>query len=474
MQMSTERVPASPATTRAWLFVYFACAVVSAGEFVRSFDINIMSGAILFMRGEFGMGPYEEGFTMSSAIIGCFLGSLVAGSVSDRVGRRNTLFITAALYAVSVVGTTVPETLWTFNLSRIIGGIGIGFASVVCPLYIAEIAPAVVRGRLVMMVQFAMVFGLTTSVITTYTMSLYGLSWRWMMASQGVAVSLFFIGLFWVPETPRWLLGRQRKAEAVRVLTTIVGPAQADVEAREIERALAAEEKGSYRELIQPGVRRALIVAVTLAVLSQMVGVTTLMYYAPALFQKTGLGASDALARLIILNAWNLFCTLVAYHLVDSLGRRPLLIAGTIGLSVGMALMGGVFYAGLSGTFVLIVFFICIGAYILSVAPLTWVVVSEIFPSRIRGRAISIATSALWLTVYCVTQFFPPAVAHFERQYGSAAGVFWAFSAVALTGAVFVWFCIPETKGRTLEDIGGSWEGATAAAQSRTRSEEHI
>lgn len=432
-----------------------------------------MSGAILFMKGEFAMGPYEQGFAMSSAIIGCFLGAIVAGSVSDRIGRRNTLFVTALLYAVSVWGTTVPETLWTFNLFRIVGGVGIGFASVVCPLYIAEIAPAGVRGRLVMLVQFAMVFGLTTSVITTYTMSLYELSWRWMMASEGVPVLLFCVGLWWVPETPRWLLWKQRRAEAMTVLTTIVGAGQADREARQIETSLAAEEKGSYRELLQPGVRRALVVAVTLAVLSQMVGVTTLMYYAPVLFQKTGLGASDALARLIILNAWNLFCTLVAYLLVDSLGRRPLLIGGTIGLSVGMGLMGGVFHAGLSGTFVLIVFFICIGAYILSVAPLTWVVVSEIFPSRIRGRAVSIATAALWLTVYCVTQFFPPAVAHFEQQYGSAAGVFWAFSIVALMGAVFVWFCIPETKGRTLEDIGGSWQGGEPVTVPPTRSEAH-
>lgn len=443
--------------TRVSLFVYFACIVSSAGEFLRSFDINLMSGAILSMKREFGMGPYEEGFAMSSAIVGCFIGSLLAGPASDRFGRKKTLLVTAVLYGISTWGTVSPASLWEFNLYRVIGGIGIGFASVVCPVYIAEIAPAVARGRLIMLVQFSMVFGLTTAVITTYTMTLYGLSWRWMMASMGVPVLLFFVGLFWVPESPRWLLLRQRREDALRVLTRLVGTHDAVAEIREIEGALH-DETGSVRDLLKPGLRRPLAIAVALAVLSQMVGVTTLMYYAPILFQKTGLDAAGALSRLIILNGWNILCTLVAYSLVDSLGRRPLLIVGTSGLAIGMALMGGAFHLGLSGLMVLMVFFICIGAYVLSVAPLTWVVVSEIFPARVRGAAVSIATCALWLTVFVVTQFFPPAVAHFEQQYGSAAGIFWGFSCVALAGVLFVWWCIPETKGRTLEEIGASWQ----------------
>lgn len=449
--------PDTPATrTRVSLFVYFVCIVSSAGEFVRSFDINLMSGAILSMRREFGMDPYEEGFAMSSAIVGCFIGSLVAGAASDRFGRKKALVACAVLYAVSTWGTVFPSSLWEFNLYRVIGGLGIGFASVVCPVYIAEVAPAKARGRLIMLVQFSMVFGLTTAVITTYTLTRLGLSWRWMMASMAAPVLLFLVGLFWVPESPRWLLLRQRREESVRVLARLVGADQAAAEIREIEGGLQ-DETGSYRDLLKPGLRRPLAIAVALAVLSQMVGVTTLMYYAPTLFQKTGLDAAGAIGRLIILNAWNILCTLLAYSLVDSLGRRPLLILGTSALAIGMALMGGAFHLGLSGLTVLLVFFICIGAYVLSVAPLTWVVVSEIFPSRVRGPAVSIATSALWLTVFMVTQFFPPAVTHFERAYGSAAGIFWGFSGIAVTGVLFVWWCIPETKGRTLEEIGASW-----------------
>lgn len=458
MHDASRPAPDTAATRiRVSLLVYFACIVSSAGEFVRSFDINLMSGAILTMKHEFGMGPYEEGFAMSSAIIGCFIGSLLAGTASDRLGRKKMLLTTAVLYGLSAWGTVFPSSLWEFNTYRVVGGIGIGFASVVCPVYIAEIAPAHLRGRLIMLVQFAMVFGLTTSVITTYTMTRYGLHWRWMMASMGVPVLLFLVGLFWVPESPRWLLLRQRREEALRVLTRLFGPADAVKELRAIEGGLQ-EDRGSYRDLFHPILRRPLAIAVALATLSQMVGVTTLMYYAPVLFQKTGLDAASALGRLIILNGWNAMCTLLAYVLVDSLGRRPLLIVGTTGLAVGMALMGVAFHLGLSGTVVLVVFFICIGAYVLSVAPLTWVIVSEIFPSRVRGLAVSIATSALWLTVFIVTQFFPPAVAQFERQYGSAAGIFWGFSCVALAGVLFVWRCIPETKGRTLEEIGASWQ----------------
>lgn len=445
-----------PAIGRAPLFVYFVCAVASASEFIRSYDINIMSGAILFMRQEFGMGPYEEGFAMSSAIIGCLLGAITAGTVCDVLGRKRTLVLTAILYGISAVGTALPDTLTSFNLYRILGGIGIGFASVVCPLYIAEIAPPAMRGRLVMMVQFAMVFGLTTAVLTTYTMSLYGLSWRWMMASEGIPILLFLAGLWWVPESPRWLLMRRKRATAVGVIARLGTSRDPEAAVREIE-ATPSEPAGTYRDLLRAGTRRALVAAVGLAVLSQLVGVTTLMYYAPTLFQKTGLDASSAIARLVIINGWNILCTCLAYLLVDSLGRRPLLIGGSLLLSLGMLLTGVVFHLSLSGGFVLAVFLLCVGAYVLSVAPLTWVVVSEIFPSEIRGKAVAVATAGLWLTVFSVTQFFPPAVAHFERTFGSAAGVFWIFSAVALATSLFCWACIPETKGRTLEDIGASW-----------------
>jgi len=454
-------------------FVYLISFVVSAGEFIRSFDINVMSGAILYLKNEFGLRPYEEGFAMSSAIIGCVAGAMLGGIACDWMGRKRTLFITVFLYGISVWGTATPVSMFEFNVYRIVGGIGVGFASVACPLYIAEIAPARIRGRLVMLVQFAMVFGLTSATITTYVMSVYGLSWRWMMASEGVPVLLMFMGLFLVPESPRWLEANHRREESLRVLTTLVGPDKAVGELQEIAESLS-QETGSYRELLQPGVRRALVIAVALAVFSQLVGMTTLMYYAPVLFQKTGLEISSAIARLIILNVWNLLCTIVAFSLVDTLGRRPLLLCGLAGLTAGLALMGLVFHFRMSGLFVLLVFFVCIGAYILSIAPLTWVIVSEVFPSRVRGRAVAIATFGLWLTVYCVTQFFPPLVAHFEKLYGTAAGVFWMFAGAALSAFFFCWRWIPETKGRSLEEIGRSWRIPFTEPRNRAENPQEI
>jgi MFS transporter, SP family, arabinose:H+ symporter len=437
--------------------IYFLAVVASIGEFIRSFDINIMSGAILYLRSEFSLAPYEEGFAMSSAIIGCVIGAIFAGIACDRLGRKRTLMATAILYGISALGTTFPKTITEFNLYRIIGGIGVGFASVACPLYIAEIAPARIRGRLVMLVQFAMVFGLTCATITTYTMSLYGLSWRWMMASEGVPCVLFLVGLLFVPESPTWFWSNGRRDEAKRALANLIGQESADKQLQEVDDALA-RESGSYRELFQPGIRKALIIGVVLAIGSQTVGMTTLMYYAPTLFKKTGLDNSSAILRLVILNAWNIVCTFGAYNLVDSLGRRPLLLGGLTGLIGGLVFLGVVFLNKMSGIFVLLAFFVCIGAYILSIAPLTWVIISEIFPSRIRGRAISIATLGLWLTVYCTTQFFPPMVAHFEKTYGTPAGIFFSFAGAALCVLLFCWRWIPETKGRTLEEIGQSWK----------------
>ena len=435
---------------------YVISLIVSLGEFIRSFDISIMAGAILYLREDFKLGPYEEGFAMSSAIIGCVIGALMGGRVCDSIGRKRALFATALLYAISVVGTVTPDRMWEFNLYRIVGGIGVGFASVACPLYIAEISPARIRGRMVMMVQFAMIFGATTAVFCSYILSRYGLGWRWMLASESAPVLLFFVALCFVPESPRWLVGKNRHREGLEILTSLSGSESARRQIEEIAKSLVGET-GSYRELFQRGIRKALFIAVALAVLSQMVGMTTLMYYAPTLFQKTGLDPSNAILQLAILNLWNFACTFLAFALVDSLGRRPLLLLGTIGLSASLTLMGMVFHQQMGGVFVLLVFSLCIGFYILSIAPLAWVIMSEVFPLHIRARGIAIATFGLWLTVYLVTQFFPPVVAHMEKAYGTPAGVFWIFAGAALCAFFFTWRFIPETKGRSLEEIAKSW-----------------
>ena len=331
--------------------------------------------------------------------------------------------MTALLFGVGAIGTALPRTIGEFNFFRIIGGIGVGLASIVSPMYIAEIAPARIRGRLVTVNQLAIVVGGLCAFVASYFLSFTG-SWRWMFASNCVPVLCLLVGLAFVPESPRWLVEKSRLPEALAVLSRANGPAHAQQEMQEIAASLA-EETGTYRELFQPGMRIALLIAVVLAVLQQWTGVSILILYSPVVFQKAGFAAaSDAILQSLIVNVFNLVCTVTALSLVDRLGRKPLLLAGSAGMALGLFLLGMVFACDLKGIYVLVIFSLCVGAYVMSIAPLAWLIMSEIFPTRIRGKAMSIATISLWLALYLGAQAFPPMVAYFEDRFGSAAGVF--------------------------------------------------
>ena len=436
----------------------FRIAMAAAiGGFLFGYDISIISGALIFLKSEFKLDQYQEGFAVSSAALGCIIGPLVAAALSDKIGRRGTLAVAAILLFVASLGTAFPNDMWTFNAFRILGGVGVGLASIVTPMYIAEMAPARLRGRLVSVNQLAIVIGLFSAVVVSYALSFSG-SWRWMFASECVPALVWLGVLFALPESPRWLMEKGREAEALALLIKSEGPVQSRVALAEIKDSMS-EEIGTWSELFQPGTRTALLVAVMLAIFQQVTGVSILLVYAPTIFKSAGFDLpSDAIWQAIPLNVWNIICTAVAFWLVDRWGRRPLLLTGTAAMAVGLFFMGLCFHYQWTGYAVVVMMFLCVGAYVSSLAPLAWLIMSEIFPTRVRGRAMSIAGVALWIAFFAASQLFPSLRMYFEQTHGSPAGVFWLFSVVCLLALAFCWRMVPETKGRTLEAIAASWK----------------
>jgi sugar porter (SP) family MFS transporter len=450
-------------------YVWLISLVAALGGFLFGLDIVLISGAIIFLKKDFALNEIQVGFTMTSAMLACFVGPSLGGYLSDRLGRRKTLALAGALFAASAVGTALARSVVEFNVYRVVGGFGVGVASVISPMYLAEISPPSIRGRLVTLNQLAIVIGALASNVVAYYFSFSG-NWRGMFAAQLVPVALFLLGLLFVPESPRWLVQRKRDAEAFALLKRIAGESSARAEIDAIRDSVgrptdkrAGRPAGRFTDLFAPGVRTALFVAVALAVFQQYAGVTVLQFYAPLIYQQAGFAQeSDAIGVTMIVNVWNLLCTITALWLVDRLGRRPLLLQGLIGMAVGHVVMGLFFHFHITGVAVPLVMMLSVAAYVTSIAPLAWLIMSEIFPNHVRGWAMAVASTALWVAAYTANLAFPVLNKSFEERYGSAAGVFWVFASVCLVALLFCWFAVPETKGRTLEEIGESWTQAPA------------
>lgn len=438
-------------------YLYLVTAVAAMSGFLFGYDLAIISGAIIFLKQTFHLAPAEEGFAMASAMVGCILGPLLlAAGLSDWLGRKKVLMVMALLFGIGAIGSALSRNMTEFNLYRIFGGIGVGVAGVISPMYIAEIAPAHMRGRLVTVNQLAIVLGSLVAALAAYWLSLTE-NWRWMFASACVPVVALLVGLCFVPQSPRWLVLKRRTAEALAVLRRTCGNETAEAHLAEISESLTAES-GAWSELWRRGMWVAVLIAVVLAILQQWAGVSPTMFYAPLIFQRAGFElASDAIWQSVIMTVWNLCCTVLSLWLVDRLGRRPLLIGGCLGMVVGQLCLGLAFHYNWGGSFVLAAMFLCVGAYVLSLAPLAWLIMAEIFPNRIRSKAMAVASFALWISAYTTLQFFAPLREHLELRFGSPAGLFWMFAAICLAGTVFIYFLVPETKGKTLEQIGMSW-----------------
>ena len=441
-------------------YVYAISFGAAVGGFLFGYDLAVVGGAQLLLEKYFSLDASGLGWATSSALLGCAAGPLVAGFMADRLGRKNTLIAGSLLLAVSSIGTSLPEDISTYNLFRIVGGVGVGICSIVSPMYIAEIAPARVRGALITINQVAIVLGCLVSYIVAQ--ALLGLfshdvAWRWMFGLECVPILFFVIYLLFVPRSPRWLAEKGRSEEALTVLTRIQGREAALRELDGMER-LRDEETARFTDVFRPGVRFALLIAVTLAVLQQWTGVSVLSSYLPKIYQAAGYERiSDAVWLSVVTYIFNLAVTVVALWLVDRTGRRPLLLVGSAGMVVGLLCLGLVFFLNVRGIAVLLAMLIAQAAFLVSLAPVTWIIMSEIFPTRIRGRAMGIAALSLWIACFLGVRYIPVLMEVFEAMFGTPAGVFWVFAGVCVFSYWFCWKWVPETKGRTLEEIAASW-----------------
>lgn len=441
-------------------YVYMISLIAAVGGFLFGYDLNIVAGASIYLKDAFQLTPNQFGFAISCAMFGCVLGPIIGGWMADFFGRRNTLLIAALLFGVSAVGTAIPRTLFQFNVFRIIGGVGVGLASVVSPMYIAEVAPARIRGRLVTLNQFAIVLGSLVSIVVAYYLAKYlpeELSWRWMFGSECVPILVFLIALWFIPRSPRWLMQKNRITEANAVLARIDGPEHAKAEVEEIGAALL-EERGGFAELFSHGVRVAIIIGVVLAFLQQWIGGSALITYAPIIFQKAGFeSATDALFQTILLGIFNIGCVIIAIFIIDRVSRRLLFMVGAAGMGIGLALMGVVFHMQMDGKYLLFAMFAAMLMYQVSMGPLAWLIISEIFPTNVRAKGMCISAVAIWLSAASSVYAFPLLKAYFEKTFGNPASLFWMYSIVCVITFIFGWRMIPETKGKTLEQIAKSW-----------------
>lgn len=441
------------------------CGVAALGGLLFGYDTGVINGSIRFVQLRFELTGTMKGFAASSALIACMVGAACAGMLSDRFGRKKVLIISAVLFLISAVGTALPQTLMQFVFFRFIGGLGVGAASMTSPMYIAEISPARIRGRMVSVNQFAIIFGMLVVYFVNYFIALSGdeawniaVGWRWMFGSEAIPAALLLLLLFWVPETPRWLIKQNRRDEALDILTKVDGAAYGHTELKIIDQTIS-HESASLGQLLRPGLRMALLIGIVLAVLQQVTGINVFLYFGSEIFETLGGTTMDAaLLQQIIVGAVNLLFTVLAIWTVDRLGRKPLMIVGAAGMGVSLFAMGFAGYYQATGLWMLFFVLGYIACFALSVGPVTWVILSEIFPTKIRGRAMGIATVCLWLANSIVSQTFPMMdenpwlVATFNR-----ALPFWIYGMMCVVLIVFVWKWVPETKGKSLEEIERRW-----------------
>ena len=431
-------------------YVLRLTAVATLGGLLFGYDIAVISGAIPFITGFFDLADWWKGFVVSSVYLGCMVGAGLAGRFSDKYGRKNMLLVSAALFAISAVGSGMANTMPSFFIYRLIGGLGVGMASMLSPMYIAEVTPARIRGRFVALNQFAIVLGLLGAYFVNYLLLSVGEnSWRWMFIAEAVPALIFFTAMFFVPETPRFLTKQGKYEKAHAILSRIGGEKFADFTLQEIKETVRAEIKEDFRQLFDRSLRLVLILGMILAFFQQWSGINVIFFYAPDIFAKTGAGIESQLFQTVIIGAINVIFTLLAMWLVDKFGRKLLLLISATGMALSYIVIGALFYyENLSGYILLVFSLTAVASYSAGLAPVTWVILSEIFPNRIRGQAMAVATFVLWIGTFTLTLTFP---VFLERLQGSFT--FWIYGAICILGFFFILKFLPETKGKTLEEL---------------------
>lgn len=452
-------------------FLLPICLVAACGGLLFGYDTGVISGAIEPLTARFTLGDFMKGWVSACVLFGCAAGVLLVGPLSDRFGRKPALLLAAAMFLVSALGTALPSSVAAFVVFRILGGIGIGIASIATPMYIAEITPAALRGRMVAVNQIAIVAGIAATSLVNYLIALQGdqawliaTGWRWMFGLGFLPAAVFAALLPLIPESPRWLFKAGRADEASAILRRVGGEGFAQQEGAAM-RAAVAEETGTWGELLTPKLRVPLALGIALAVLQQVTGINVFMYYGASIFRRlsTSTGVDAGLLQQMIINGSSVVCTLIAIATVDRWGRRPLMLLGSAGMGVSLVAMGWMAqhldHPADAGLWMLGWMLAYIAAFSLSVGPITWVILAELFPTAVRGRALGIATFFLWTADYAVTQTFPlfdaPGswfVLHFQHAFP-----FYLYAAFCLMLFLLVLKPVPETKGRTLEEIERFW-----------------
>jgi SP family arabinose:H+ symporter-like MFS transporter len=451
--------PSTLARTEGTAAVLIVATLASSlGGFLFGYDNIVISGAIGYLASYYRLGAVAIGWAAGCALVGCLLGSATSGGIADKFGLKKALSVCALCFALSSVGVWAASSFTQYVVWRIIGGVGIGAASIVAPMYIAEIAPARVRGRLVVFYQLGIVLGILCAVYVNLLIARAGTEswnvergWHWMFAAGIVPAVLFGIVVLFSKESPRWLMKVGRQSEAQRVLAAINGQEAATIEVAVIHASLL-EERGDLRELFTGPFRKALLIGFLLAAFSQTSGITAILSFLPNVFRSAGQNSSDALFQTVLVGVVNLVFTALAIWLVDKAGRKTLLLFGTSVQTVALASAACLYLAGQSGTGIPVAVMAFVAGHAIGNGAVCWVIISEIFPTKVRGIAMSIATTAIWIFAYFANQFFPV-----MQKYLGSDGTFFCFATMAAINFVFVFWLVPETKGYSLEEISHIW-----------------
>lgn len=456
------------------LFLVGVTLVATLGGLLFGYDTAVISGAVDPLKNFFqlneanygDMATVYHGATVSSALIGCIIGGMLSGVFATQFGRRKSLIIASMMFFVSAIGSGMPEMLFfdaetpistllvSFNFYRVLGGIGVGLASAICPMYIAEMAPANIRGKLVSWNQFAIIFGMLVVYFVNFFITkgqpeewINATGWRQMFWSEAIVAATFGFLLFFVPETPRYLALTNNDDKALSILTKING----SVKAREILDQIKETVHEKVEKVLSYG-WKVLVIGILLSVFQQAVGINVVLYYAPTIFKGLGFGNDAAMWQTVIMGFVNIIFTLVAIFTVDKFGRKPLLIIGSIGMTIGMFAIGTLAHFQVIGVSTLIFIVIYSASFMMSWGPICWVLISEIFPNTIRGKAVAIAVAAQWIANFVVSSSFPTLEAF------SITFTYILYGVMSILSALFVWKMVPETKGKTLEDMSKLWK----------------
>jgi MFS transporter, SP family, xylose:H+ symportor len=454
--------------------------VATLGGLLFGYDTAVISGTVSSLESffvlPFGLDEMSAnarlGFVVSSALIGCILGGISGGIISKKLGRKYGLILAAVLFLVSAIGSAMPEMflkpigeadhtfIYVFIIYRIIGGIGVGLASMLSPLYIAEIAPAKIRGKLVSLNQFAIIFGMLVVYFVNYYIAKQGddswlntVGWRWMFASEIIPASLFLFMLIFVPDTPRSLVLKNQPEKALNVLTRLNGIEEANKILSDIQNTVVSHSG----KLFSFGFT-VIVIGILLSVFQQFVGINVVLYYAPEIFKSMGSGTDVALLQTIIVGAVNLLFTVLAIMTVDKFGRKPLMIIGALGMAISMFALGTTFFMESLGIGALVFMLLYVASFAMSWGPVCWVLLSEIFPNKIRGRALAVAVAAQWISNYLVSWTFPMMDKNtYLLEKFNHGFAYWIYGIMGLIAMWLVWKFVPETKGKTLEEMENLW-----------------